>query len=240
MSSLYPDLNDPERARKIGRAAGDLERYLLNRKLESAEKERSLTERGQDLELTRARLAEEGASARHLLQYGPEGTEMTEIASERPYYEAAAKKLGIEGSIGQFNLDVANANKPARIAAEGSQLAAEPIFTGKKVAESEYNTAEINKLLEELKKPKINPAAMTWGQVPWYKEFKESGAKPGTIAAPSFFDIDAEMSEANRNWKPTGTELLDWPLRRGKNVLAAPFRAIGAGLYGASNLGSWR
>lgn len=56
---------------------------------------------------------------------------------------------------------------------------------------------------------------------------------------PSLWELGSEIDKDNTKWAPTGSAPVDWLARRGRNILLAVPRAIGAGAYGVSRWNMW-
>ena len=66
-------------------------------------------------------------------------------------------------------------------------------------------------------------------------------AKPSAaMASPqSFMDIDRAITEEQNKWQPTGSAPVDWLARRGRNLLLAAPRMMGAAASGISKWDMW-
>lgn len=66
-------------------------------------------------------------------------------------------------------------------------------------------------------------------------------AKPSAaVASPqSFMDIDRDITAEQNKWQPTGSAPVDWLARRGRNLLLAAPRMMGAAASGISKWDMW-
>jgi hypothetical protein len=207
MSRFSQLMNDPERARKIGREAGTLAKQLVQLRNEGALEQSKVGEQARSTAL----LAQaDEAKARIAAMPAHVGLLSAQAG------ETKARALAETGAAERAATSYEMFEKPKNVLAKGAFERLFPLEESAKAAELGYTKDIFTK-----KQGELGTATMPIAKLP-------KGRMARQTPTPGFWDIDKEMTEEVAKEIP-GNTVTDWLLRKGRRIGMAVPRAIGQG-----------